>query len=859
MWLRPLSLLSVSASLLWLLSSLPLLLSFPVGPGVPYQLSQAQDWLVHPEVALSTTTELIQLDNQTMSLTNGLISRTFLTSPTLVTISYKNLVTGLNYFRTAKPEAQLSVLDRTVYNVGGVRAPFNNALWQPYYYQLAALPNAFVYEGYEVGPAQARFQWKPQRWSEMRDWPPKGLRLTASFRGPQSDIRVANLTVKVIYEVFDGIPVLQKFVQISNAATPAQSRTVTMTAGADGEEEEELDELERGGEQHEGADHGHRHPHPLSRSPPAHAHSHFHSHAFHEHHPNSAVPPSHSEQSYAASGLSSDPRYSLPSPSVYRNGAASDLSIFVTAVVVELLACPEHACDRVMSVETDYMPRHTQWDPRWSQNGAPYLNTTLWFQDADYAANDNDQNLQADATYYVSLLQVGYPEQGPSVVIGPGETWDSFHVLELCHDSEDEERQNLARRRWMRTLAPQGTENPIYWHLEDQANVIAAIDETEAAGFEMLIISYSSGFDAESSNATYLDFVRNFTAYAHSKRLLIGGYTLMQNPHSFPFADQVVGVNPANGGGFGIACFATEGHRLYRERLIAFVAATGIDLLETDGPYEGQPCDATYHAYHRGRADSQAAQDFFTQDFYRSLKVKDVYFTVPDPYWLNAGTNKEPIGYTDRWTNNAFEQHERLAIGRMYSYDGTTHYPPTMGWMVFNYEDYQPLNSSQQFYELALAQYLGNGIITCFRGANLYDTPQTLAITRRWSDFYKQHRTVLNGDILHVVRPNGQDVDVQFHVHPRSWPFDAVASNEVALGFMFNPTPYDVSAYSVRLSMYYAGLQSGDKVRIEWGAGMVLPWQPNGTASAVVDDGFGLQLHVPSFPAYHFLYFIVSQ
>ena len=197
--------------------------------------------------------------------------------------------------------------------------------------------------------------------------------------------------------------------------------------------------------------------------------------------------------SYADAALSSDPRYPLPSPSVYRNGPASVLSTFVTSVIVELLACPEHACDRVMSVETDYMPRHTQWDPRWNFQGDLFLNTTLWFQDPTYGQSDHDQNLQADAEYYVSLLSVGYPEQGPSILLNPGDVWDSFHVLELCHDSEDEERQNLGRRRWMRTLAPQGTENPIYWHLEQQSNVIAAIDETVAAGFEMVVISYSVG------------------------------------------------------------------------------------------------------------------------------------------------------------------------------------------------------------------------------------------------------------------------------------------------------------------------------------------------------------------------------
>jgi hypothetical protein len=27
----------------------------------------------------------------------------------------------------------------------------------------------------------------------------------------------------------------------------------------------------------------------------------------------------------------------------------------------------------------------------------------------------------------------------------------------------------------------------------------------------------------------------------------------------------------------------------------------------------------------------------------------NTYLTVPDPYWMSGGTNKEPMGYTDAW------------------------------------------------------------------------------------------------------------------------------------------------------------------------------------------------------------------
>ena len=66
----------------------------------------------------------------------------------------------------------------------------------------------------------------------------------------------------------------------------------------------------------------------------------------------------------------------------------------------------------------------------------------------------------------------------------------------------------------------------------------------------------------------------------------------------------------------------------------------------------------------------QVGQWNATLQFYRTLKEKyNTYLTVPDPYWMSGGTNKEPMGYTDAWNHIPSDTNgtlEYLTMGRMY-------------------------------------------------------------------------------------------------------------------------------------------------------------------------------------------------
>ena len=69
-------------------------------------------------------------------------------------------------------------------------------------------------------------------------------------------------------------------------------------------------------------------------------------------------------------------------------------------------------------------------------------------------------------------------------------------------------------------------------------------------------------------------------------------------------------------------------------------------------------------------------------------------------------------------------------------------------------------------YEAHLAQNFGSGIQCCYRGLRLYDTDATKAVVKKWVDFYKKYRPILDSDIIHVRRPDGRDIDCMMHVNP---------------------------------------------------------------------------------------------
>lgn len=401
------------------------------------------------------------------------------------------------------------------------------------------------------------------------------------------------------------------------------------------------------------------------------------------------------------------------------------------------------------------------------------------------------------------------PPRGPDQLIPPGGTFSSFRAFELAPDSGERERRTLALRRMYRALAPWIAENPILLHViaSDDARVKAAIDQAAECGFEMVIMSFGSGFNFESRDPKYQARFKALADYAGAKGVVLGAYSLLASRGAGTAADNTQGV-PAR---FGVMpCLGATWGVEYLEQLKGFMDTTGLAVLEHDGSYPGDQCAATNHPGHRGLDDSQWVMWKAITDLYQWCRARGIYLNIPDWYFLNGAT-KTGMGY--RETNWSLPREYQEIIERQNIFDGTWDKTPSMGWMFVPLTQYhgggpaatiEPLHEHLDHYAGRLANLFGAGVQACYRGPRIYDTDETKAVVKTWVDFYKAHRAILDSDLVHLRRADGRDLDYLLHVNPRL--------KEKGLLMVYNPREEAVTR-KLRIPLYYTGLTGSAKVR----------------------------------------------
>ena len=61
-------------------------------------------------------------------------------------------------------------------------------------------------------------------------------------------------------------------------------------------------------------------------------------------------------------------------------------------------------------------------------------------------------------------------------------------------------------------------------------------------------------------------------------------------------------------------------------------------MVETDGPYGGQPCASETHAHHVDNLDSIFWQTKLQGQFYSDLRTLNVFINQPDGYFYQGGS-----------------------------------------------------------------------------------------------------------------------------------------------------------------------------------------------------------------------------
>jgi hypothetical protein len=120
----------------------------------------------------------------------------------------------------------------------------------------------------------------------------------------------------------------------------------------------------------------------------------------------------------------------------------------------------------------------------------------------------------------------------------------------------------------------------------------------------------------------------------------------------------------------------------------------------------------------------------------------------------------------------------------------------------------EPLIEHLDHYEQRLANLFGAGVQACYRGPRLYDAPETREIVKKWVDFYLKHRRILDADIIHVRRPDGNDYDGILHADPEGI--------EKGLLMLYNPLDMPIER-QIEVDLYYTGLNEQAVVNREDG------------------------------------------
>ena len=661
-----------------------------------FDQSSVRDWLI--EAPKQKAGVYLSQNKKDIILYNGLVKRSFRIAPNLACIDFRNLSSGQQLLRAIRPES-IVIINGEQFAVGGLEGQKEKAYLMPSWIdEFKAGEKDFQYEGMEVTDLKPFINWKRKTWA-YNTQQAKGKLI--SFRFRSSSEKLKGVDVEVNYELYDGIPLIVKWVAVKNntAKNIVVNRIINESLGLVEEESAVVGSPEQMKKQH---------------------------------------------------GIYVETNYA------FNNAMRYDIS------------------DQ----------------------------TTHWVTDSSYTS-------QVNYNYQTPCVLEVYPEKVKAVALAPGETIKSPRTHELLMDSYDRERRGMMIQRMYATVAPWTTQNPIFMHLvsSNDQQVMTAVDQCAATGYEALILSFGSHCNMEDTSAANVARWKKLTDYAHSKGILVGSYSLFSSRR---INDETDVIDPKTGkpGGafFGNApCMGSQWGLTYISKLKYFITQTGFDLFENDGPYPGDVCASTVHPGHKGLDDSQWRQMELQKELYRWCNEHGVYVNAPDWYFLD-GTHKIGIGY--REVNFSLSRDQQKILNRQNIHDGTFEKLPSMSWGFVPLTRYQgggpeavlePLKDHLKDYEMLMVQYYGAGVQACYRGPRLYDTTTTKALVSNTVSWYKKYRDILNAPIVHLRRADGRDWDGFMHVSP--------TLKDRAFVLLFNPTAETIHR-QISIPVYYTGLKS---------------------------------------------------
>ncbi|MEE9361477.1 MAG: alpha-galactosidase [Cellulophaga sp.] len=184
---------------------------FVLGCNKTHKVTESRDWIIDN----TGYTAAISEENKDIILSNGLVYRKIRISPNAATVEFKNSVTGETMLRSIKPEAEVTFNGRT-YAIGGLHGLKEHGYFlNEWIENLATDPNAFQYKGHSIKSLEPRIKWhRNKRYHTSKMNAPGGKELILQFKHKSRELK--GIIVNVHYGIYDGIPLISKWITIQN-------------------------------------------------------------------------------------------------------------------------------------------------------------------------------------------------------------------------------------------------------------------------------------------------------------------------------------------------------------------------------------------------------------------------------------------------------------------------------------------------------------------------------------------------------------------------------------------------------------------------------------------------------------------
>ncbi len=174
--------------------------------------SSKSDWLIHSVPQKTTVTE----EDNTLVIQNGLLRRSFYLGKNIGCFDFVNLTNQQQLIRAIKPEARL-IIDHKEYHIGGLVGQKENGYFLPEWLpSLTKGENDFMFTSFQVTDIKPGIQWKSTTWTG-KFLPATGKELVLKFESPLNELK--GLKVEVHYALYDGIPLIVKWLTILNESS----------------------------------------------------------------------------------------------------------------------------------------------------------------------------------------------------------------------------------------------------------------------------------------------------------------------------------------------------------------------------------------------------------------------------------------------------------------------------------------------------------------------------------------------------------------------------------------------------------------------------------------------------------------